>query len=692
MSSVFSKIRKSRVAVLLVTVSLLCAGASTGRLRNAAAVRGTMADRSVRLQQVEKMAVELPGTQGEAPLRLSLAELMKAYNVPGLSIAVVENYKIVDTKAYGVISAGSSTPVTTETLFQAGSISKPVAATAALALVEQGKLALDEDVNNKLKTWKLPESEFTKTEKVTLRRLMSHTGGLTVHGFPGYDVDEPVPTLVQVFNGEKPANTAAIRVDTVPGTKWRYSGGGVTIEQQMMMDVSGKAFPALMRETVLDKVGMKNSSYEQPLPVERAKMTAHGTHGDGKSVHGKWHIYPEMAAAGLWTTPTDLARFAIEIALSKQGKSNHILSEKMTREMLTPVMNDVGLGFFMEKDNPGQFGHNGADEGFQALLTMNAETGNGVAIMANSDNGIAVANLVLRRVAKEYAWNYKTSAEDSGDELLLIAKLQGTAAALRHYDELKKTTNVDPKAAEGMMNGLGYRLLYSGNEAAAIEVFQRNVRDFPQSANVYDSLGEAYMNTGQKELAIQNYEKTLQLNADDPNAVERLKKLKGDGEQAMDPRVIEQAEFSVVGIAVRTSNAKEMTADGVIGKQWGRFMQEGVLGKIPNKADQSIVAVYTDYASDKDGEYTYLLGARVTSDSDVPAGMVAKKVPAGKFAVFTSEKGAAQKVVPETWMRINSLPKSAVGGDRLYRADFETYDERARDPQNLQTDVYVGIR
>ena len=689
MPLVFSKIRMRRAAVLLAASSLLCLGASAGRSKSATHSAATTTDRSARLQNIETMAVELPGAQGAAPMQLSLAELMKAYNVPGLSIAVIENYKIVDAKGYGVISSGSSEPVTTKTLFQAGSISKPVAATAALYLVEHGKLSLDEDVNNKLKTWKLPENEFTKTEKVTLRRLMSHTAGLTVHGFPGYDVDEPVPTLVQVFNGEKPANTPAIRVDTVPGTKWRYSGGGVTIEQQMMMDVTGKAFPALMRETVLDKVGMTSSSYEQPLPAERAKMTAGGTHGDGKAVHGKWHVYPEMAAAGLWTTPTDLAHFAIEIALSKQGKSNRVLSEKMTREMLTPVMNDVGLGFFMEKDNPGQFGHDGADEGFQALLTMNAETGNGVVIMANSDNGISVANLVLRRVAKEYAWNYKAPQDDGGDELLLIAKLRGTPAALQRYDELKKTKNVEPKAAEGMMNGLGYRLLYSGNESGAIEVFQRNVRDYPQSANVYDSLGEAYMNTGQKELAIQNYEKSLQMNADNPNAVERLKKLKGN---AMDPKVVEQAGFSVVGIAVRTSNAKEMTADGVIGKQWGRFMQEGVIGKIPNKADQSIVAVYTDYASDKDGEYTYLLGARVTSDSEVPAGMVAKKVPGGRFAVFTSEKGVAQKVVSETWMRINSLPKSAAGGDRSYRADFEIYDERARDPQNLQTDVYVGIR
>src|SRR5579864_9278439 len=380
-------------------ISLMCVGAFANPAKMSAPARSKDSDHGARLQRVEQSAVELPSVPGKSPLPLSLAELMKVYNVPGLSLAVIENYKIVDAKAYGVIEAGSSTPVTTRTLFQAGSISKPVAATGALHLVEHGKLSLDEDVNQKLKTWKVPDNEFTKTEKVTLRRLMSHTAGLTVHGFPGYDIDAPLPTLVQIFNGEKPANTAPIRVDILPGTKQRYSGGGVTIEQQLMIDVTGRPFPALMRELVLDKIGMNDSSYEQPLSAARAAMTAGGTYMDGKAVHGKWHIYPEMAAAGLWTTPTDLAKFAIEIALSKQGKSNRVLSEKMTREMLTPVLDQAGLGLFMEKDNPGQFGHNGADEGFQALLTMNADTGNGVALMVDSDNGISVANWVLRRVA-----------------------------------------------------------------------------------------------------------------------------------------------------------------------------------------------------------------------------------------------------------------------------------------------------
>ena len=160
----------------------------------------------------------------------------------------------------------------------------------------------------------------------------------------------------------------------------------------------------------------------------------------------------------------------------------------------------------------------------------------------------------------------------------------------------------------------------------------------------------------------------------------------------MNPKIAQLDAFTVVGISARTSNAREMTADGVIGKEWGRLMQEGLLAKIPNAADKSIVAVYTDYASDHGGEYTFVLGARARSADNVPAGMVARKIPAGKYAVFTSEKGPAAKVVPELWMKINSLPKTAVGGDRVYRADFEVYDERAADPGSVVVDVYIGIR
>jgi len=479
-----------------------------------------------RIHRIEATVVDMPMGENEPPLRLELKKLMELYKVPGLSIAVIDNFQIAWAKCYGVIEAGSTTPVTPRTLFQAGSISKPVAATGALYLVEQGKLSLDENVNQKLKTWQVPEDEFTKNEKVTLRRLMSHSAGLTVHGFPGYDVNDPMPTLVQIFNGEKPANTAPIRVDFVPGTKVRYSGGGVTIEQQLMMDVTGKPFPALMGEIVLGKIGMTDSSYEQPLPPALAAMTASGTSADGKVIHGRWHIYPEMAAAGLWTTPTDLSKFAIEIALSKHGKSNRVLSEKMTSEMLTPVLEEAGLGFFLDKDNPGQFGHGGADEGFQALLTMNAESGKGVAIMANSDNGIAVGSFMLLRVAKEYGWNYKPSEPSAFQMLLLIAKLKGAQPALERYTELKKSQSAEHKIEESTLDALGYALLRSGQTQDAIAVFQRNVQEYPKSGNVYDSLAEAYAKAGQKELAIQNYEMSLQLDPKNQNAIDRLKKLK----------------------------------------------------------------------------------------------------------------------------------------------------------------------
>ncbi|MBI2681152.1 MAG: serine hydrolase [Candidatus Solibacter usitatus] len=486
-----------------------------------AAYAAPPATETAHIQKIAGTVLEIPMGK-QPPLRLSLAQVMKAYNVPGLSVAVIDNYQIVWAKGFGTIGPGSSEPVKTSTLFQAGSISKPVAAAGALVLVEAGKLSLDEDVNRKLKTWKIPENEFTKTEKVTLRRLMSHTGGLTVHGFPGYDVDAPMPTLVQIFNGEKPANTAPIRVDTVPGTLDRYSGGGVTIEQQLMMDVTGKPFPALLRETVLDKIGMNDSSYEQPLPPARAAHTAIGTYQNGKPVHGKWHLYPEMAAAGLWTTATDLANFAIEIAQSRNGKSNKILSQKMVEEMLTPVRQGAGLGFFTDKGNPGFFGHNGADEGFQALLTMNWQTGQGAALMANSDHGIAVADLMLRSIAKEYGWNFKFEREPP--TLRLVAMVRGVQVALDRVAELKKTGALTDQDAENELNRMGYLLLFGGHEQDGIKVFQKNVQDHPESWNVYDSLGEPYMTTGQKALAIQNYEKSLQLNPDNNHGKQMLEK------------------------------------------------------------------------------------------------------------------------------------------------------------------------
>lgn len=509
--------------VVLVIPALLCVSAAGLAQETKSAAKSD--DAKVRQQRVESgiEPVELGG--GQPAAKLSLNDLMNAFHDPALTVAVIDGYKIVWAEAYGVTDYASKTPVTPKTLFQAGSISKPVAAAGMMLLVQQGKLSLDEDVNAKLKTWKVPENEFTKEQKVTLRRLASHTAGLTVHGFPGYDVDDKIPTLVEILNGTKPlANTAPIRVDFVPGTKWRYSGGGVTIEQLLMMDVTGKPFPALMKELVLEKEGMTDSSYEQPLAGAWQARTATGTYRDGKPVHGKWHIYPEMAAAGLWTTPTDLAKFAIDIALSKQGKSNKVLTQKTVEEMLThpPSAPDFGIGFAVSASHAGEFGHNGADEGFQAILVMNYETGQGFAAMADSDNGIFVANEYLRSVAKEYGWKYQEHSRDGGERLLLILGLKGPDAALATYEEMAKAK----KPEEHILNMLGYTLLNEGKTDQAIKMFQRNTEMYPESGNVYDSLGEAYAAAGKKELAIENYEKSLKLDPKNTNALEQLKKLR----------------------------------------------------------------------------------------------------------------------------------------------------------------------
>ena len=512
--------KSSRTAVLLSVIVISLISSASPRPNP----ETTDSRLATRIQRVENGIPPISLGSNEAPLQLNLAELMKIYKVPGFSVAVIDNFKIAWAKAYGVTEAGSAKPVTVHTLFQAGSISKPVAATGALYLVEHGKLSLDENVNDKLKTWQVPDNEFTKDQKVTLRRLLSHSAGLTVHGFPGYEVGTPIPTLVQIFNGEKPANTAPIRVDFVPGAKFRYSGGGITIEQQLIIDVTGEPFPQFMRETVFDKIGMSDSTYEQPLPPARAAMAATASHADGTVVPGKWHIYPEMAAAGLWTTPTDLAKFAIETALSKQGKANHVLSEAMTRERLKPQIENVGLGFFLgEGGNPAEFGHDGDDEGFKARLIMFADSGKGVAIMSNSDAGLTMANFVQESIAKEYGWHYAMQ-QSPVDVLWLVANARGAAAAIQKYEDLKKSSakGLD----ENTLLQVAYQILFAGKTDGAIQVFKLQVQDYPKYWNSYDSIGEAYMKAGQKDLAIANYEKSIELKPDNQNGIDMLKKLK----------------------------------------------------------------------------------------------------------------------------------------------------------------------
>jgi CubicO group peptidase (beta-lactamase class C family) len=376
------------------------------------------------IQQVERGLRPAVLLKGEKTW--TLEERMRVHKVPAVSIAVFGSGKILWAKAYGSADADALTAVTDATLFQAASISKPVAAMAALKKVEQGKLALDRNINEYLKSWKLPENELTRKTPVTLAELLSHSAGVTVHEFPGYAAGRAVPTLVQVLDGAPPANTAAIRVDIAPGKEFRYSDGGYTIVQQALMDVEGKPYPEILAETVLRPLGMTQSTYEQPLLPAQLKSAAAGHDGQGRSIPGKRHTYPEMAAAGLWTTPSDLARFALGLERALEGKPGSLLSKETAAKMITPVHENYGLGLGIDQRGPAAyFTHGGSNEGFRCLLLAHRVRGYGAVIMTNAEGGDEIIPEIVRSIAAAYQW------EGYSNEPVEPAKLDAATLAAR---------------------------------------------------------------------------------------------------------------------------------------------------------------------------------------------------------------------------------------------------------------------
>ncbi len=334
----------------------------------------------------------------------SLTRRMADMHVPGVSIVVIHNGVIDWARGFGVVQVGGK-PVTADTLFQAGSISKPLAAMAALHLVQQGKLNLDADVNTILSTWKVLSSPIASGIPVTLRELLTHTAGFTVHGFPGYAANETVPTLVQVLDGQKPANTGPIRLETAPGSKWNYSGGGYTVMQQIVLDVSKQPFPQLLHDTVLAPIGMTHSTYEQPLPAGLRVNAATPYAADGVAIPGGAHTYPEMAAAGLWTSANDLAKYILEVQQSLQGKANHVLSQQLTQQMVTPGLGSWGLGLQIGGSTANRyFSHGGVNEGFESLFVGYENSGDGAIVMTNAQGGSQLASRIMSSIAAEYQW------------------------------------------------------------------------------------------------------------------------------------------------------------------------------------------------------------------------------------------------------------------------------------------------
>lgn len=351
-------------------------------------------------------APRIPGDTGLAGRTLS--EVLAAANVPGVSVAVIHDFAIHWAKGYGVADLATGRAADARTRFQAASISKPVTAMAVMRLVQEGKLSLDADINATLRSWKVPESEHTRTQKVTWRSLLSHTSGSDDgFGFPGYKPDAPRPTLVQILNGESPSNVKAVTFARAPYERFKYSGGGTTLVQLALTDLTQRDFAAWMREMVLAPLGMTQSGFEQPVPAALHGVLAHAHSFQGRPLNAPWHVYPEQSAAGLWTTAEDLARFVIEIQRAARGPEGAVLTQAAAREMLTPVgTGPFGVGPMLTYRGEGwYFHHSGGNWGFRANIEGHTRKGYGLVVMTNSDAGGRVIGEIRERVMRVYGWD-----------------------------------------------------------------------------------------------------------------------------------------------------------------------------------------------------------------------------------------------------------------------------------------------
>ncbi len=362
-----------------------------------------VAARIARIESGLLPAAHVSGTKLEP---WSIEARMQSYKVPGLSIAVLNDGAIEWARGYGLARVGSAIAVTPSTLFQGATLSLPLTAAAALNYVDAGQLELDADINAKLTSWKLPPSEITAGVPVTLRQLLGHAAGISSSTFNGYAPGIPVPSLLDVLDGRPPARSPAVRVTLKPGAQWRFAPGGYAVVQQLLTDVTKKEFPVVMRERVLGPSGMADSTFEQPLSDTASVRAASGHRADGTRMPGGYNVFPEMAADGLWSTPTDLARFVITLRNALNGKLS-ILRHTTAETMLTPVVagSDYGLGFGVKGEGDAlSISHSGSCDGFRCTLIAYPRTGRGVIVMANSDAAAPLINEVIRAVAKEYAW------------------------------------------------------------------------------------------------------------------------------------------------------------------------------------------------------------------------------------------------------------------------------------------------
>lgn len=345
--------------------------------------------------------------EGEPEIRWTIEERMAHWKVPGMSIAVIRDGRLAWAKAYGVKQAGTNDRVDTQTMFSVGSVSKVGAAAVTLRMVDAGELDLDRDVNEYLTGWKLPPNVHMAIRPVTLRGILSHSAGLTVHGFPDFQPGESLPTVIDTLEGRAPAKTEPVRVFFTPGSRSSYSGGGITVEQLIIETAAGLHFTKAARKYLFDPLGMQRSTYENPIPDSRGNIAkAHDREGMPSALPRGWETMPEMAASGLWTTPSEYAKLVIALVDSYRGGKSTFLSAALARQMMTEVgRSPFGLG--PQLDGQGlerRFYHGGSNDSYKAWIEGYLFTGNGTVIMTNGARGSELIVEVTRAIAAAEGW------------------------------------------------------------------------------------------------------------------------------------------------------------------------------------------------------------------------------------------------------------------------------------------------
>lgn len=579
---------------------------------------------------------------------MGLANRMARYRVPGAAVAVIEKGKLAWTCVAGVKRSGGGGPVTAETLFQVKSVSKPVAAVAALRLVESGRIGLDDPVDRHLRSYRIPHNEHTRRVAPTLRHLLSHSAGFTRGGVDSYRPGEPLPTLIQSLYGRTPADVDSLEIDFTPGTRSRYSGGGYGVLQALIRDVTGRRFPEVVDSLVFTPLGMEHSLFPQPLPGALEPFSADGHDSEGAVIPGGYETLPIMAAGGLWSTAPDLARFVVAVSDAWNGEDGAVLGQDPAREMLTRQPGGRGLGFEVEEAGGSLlFHHGGSGDGFKALIVGLPQEGAGAVILANADGAGPLRYEIVRAIAREHDWPafrdsvaYTLATDVTPEDL---ARLEGTyvwASGIPTVVELRDGTLYE-RFDEGAWNRL-----------------------FPLSATEFVSLGDVrYRFLPGADDGSYTLELTDETGTYEALPPERAREGAPEGWRVVapgGPAALDSIRFRYMGTGVHTTAGASAL-----------YFHSDSVGRVPYEVGASYMPIGEPGSDDGLG----LMVAGVETESDSPRHLLLRVRADGAYAIEVREGGETLRTI-RPWTRREAVAPAAgraghvtlgarVGTDRL---------------------------